>query len=172
MLRHDVRKGLAVGVGGGVAAGTILLAAGFKYYIGGVFFVTAVVLPSVRRLAQAEKRAATFEEIEGRFAPQAKISVTLAGLSGFYMTWKLDAWYRFAEADYWWMQAMVAVWAIFTVVLFIAEPLFLHDWFRTRAARDPEGTFAFVQRAHAVLLTASLVTIAGAMAGAHGWFVF
>ena len=98
--------------------------------------------------------------------------VTLAGLSGFYMTWKLDAWYRFAEADYWWMQAMVAVWAIFTVVLFIAEPLFLHDWFRTRAARDPEGTFAFVQRAHAVLLTASLVTIAGAMAGAHGWFVF
>ena len=142
------------------------------HWIGGVFFVTAVVLPSVRRLAEAEKRAATFEEIEGRFAPQAKVSVTLAGLTGFYMTWKLDAWYRFAQADHWWMHAMVAVWAIFTVVLFVAEPLFLHDWFRARAARDPEDTFAFVQRAHAILLTVSLIAIAGAVAGAHVWFFF
>ena len=43
VLHHDVRKGLAVGVGGGVAAGTILLAAGFKYYIGGVFFANGWV---------------------------------------------------------------------------------------------------------------------------------
>lgn len=142
------------------------------HWIGGVFFVTSVVLPAVRRLTQAEKRAATFEEIEGRFAPQAKVSVTLAGLTGFYMTWKLDAWHRFAETAYWWMHAMVAVWAIFTIILFVAEPLFLHDWFRIRAARDPDGTFRFVQRAHAVLLTASLLTIAGATAGAHGWFFF
>ena len=51
MLRHDVRKGLAVGVGGGVAAGTILLAAGFKYYIGGVFFANGwVEFPAIMRV--------------------------------------------------------------------------------------------------------------------------
>merc|ERR1740117_1030223 len=51
VLRHDVRKGLAVGVGGGVAAGTILLAAGFKYYIGGGFFANGwVEFPQIMRV--------------------------------------------------------------------------------------------------------------------------
>ena len=51
VLRHDVRKGLAVGVGGGVAAGTILLAAGFKYFIGGLFFSAGwVEFPQIMRV--------------------------------------------------------------------------------------------------------------------------
>jgi heme/copper-type cytochrome/quinol oxidase subunit 2 len=84
------------------------------------------------------------------------------------MTWRLDAWDRFAALGYWWMHAMVAVWALFTVILFVAEPLFLHAWFRRRAMRDPEGTAALVLRAHRVLLTVAAVTIVGAVLGAHG----
>jgi hypothetical protein len=71
------------------------------------------------------------------------------------------------------MPAMVFVWAVFTFVLFVAEPIFLHAWFHSRAGRDPVGTFALVQRAHWVLLTLSVITIAGAALGAHGilfWF--
>ncbi len=140
------------------------------HWIGGVVLVTLVILPAVARLAEPERRIAVFEEIEGRFSRQAKLSVTLAGLSGFWMTERLQAWDRFAEAQFWWMHAMVAVWLIFTVVLFVAEPAFLSAWFRRRAARDPDGTFALIQRAHRVLLTLSLVTVAGAVAGAHGMY--
>jgi len=64
---------------------------------------------------------------------------------------------------------MVAVWAVFTVMLFVAEPLFLHRWFLERARRDPEGTFRRIQRMHLVLLAISLVTVHGAVSGAHGW---
>jgi hypothetical protein len=67
------------------------------------------------------------------------------------------------------MHAMVAVWAVFTVMLFVAEPLFLHRWVLERAKRNPEGTFRRIERMHRVLLTISLVTAAGAVAGAHGW---
>jgi hypothetical protein len=63
---------------------------------------------------------------------------------------------------------MVAVWAIFTIVLFVAEPLVLHRWFHARATRDPEGTFRLVLRLHRVLLGVSLLTVAGAVLGAHG----
>lgn len=70
--------------------------------------------------------------------------------------------------SFWWMHAMVMVWAIFTFVLFIAEPLFLHAWFRKCALRDPEGTFRIVLRMHVILLTASFATIAGAVLGVHG----
>lgn len=139
------------------------------HWIGGLAFVTAVVLPAVFRLSDSARRVAAFEEIEGRFSAHAKVSVTLAGLSGLYMTWRLDAWDRFAEAAYWWMHAMVVIWALFTMVLFIAEPLFLQAWFHRRAARDPDGTLAWIRRAHWILLTASAITLAGAVLGAHGW---
>jgi len=66
-------------------------------------------------------------------------------------------------------QPQLLVWAIFTVMLFIAEPLFLHRWFLERAQRDPEGTFRRIEHMHWVLLTISLVTVVGAVAGSHGW---
>jgi uncharacterized membrane protein len=138
------------------------------HWIGGVALVTMVILPSVARMSDPSGRMQTFEEIEGRFSFQAKFSVTVAGLSGFYMTFRTDAWYRFADPQFWWMPAMVLVWAVFTFVLFVAEPAFLHAWFHRRAQRDPAGTFALVQLAHWVLLTLSALTIAGAALGAHG----
>lgn len=141
------------------------------HWIGGVTLVTLVILPAIRHFSEPGRRVALFEEVEGRFAFQAKISVTLAGLSGFYMTWGLEAWDRFEDPGFWWMHAMVLVWALFTVVLFVAEPLFLHDWFRRRAARDAEGTFALVLRFHRILLTFSILTIAGAVLGGHGSFL-
>lgn len=142
------------------------------HWIGGVTLVTLVILPAIARFSEPGRRAGLFDEIEGRFAFQAKISVTLAGLSGFYMTWRLEAWDRFADPAFWWMHAMVLVWTLFTFVLFIAEPLFLHDWFHRRAERDADGTFALVLRFHRVLLTLSLLTIAGAVLGGHGSFLF
>lgn len=138
------------------------------HWIGGVAMVTLVLLPGLMRAVPGPERLALFEMIEGRFGAQAKISTLLAGASGLWMTWELDAWGRFADPAAWWMTAMLAVWAIFTVVLFVAEPLVLHRWFHTRSLRDPEGTFRLVLRFHRVLLALSLVTVAGAVLGAHG----
>jgi uncharacterized membrane protein len=140
------------------------------HWIGGVTMVTLVLLPGLMSLGAAPERLGLFELIEGRFAWQARVSTLLAGASGFYMTYRLEAWNRFLDPDFWWMHAMVLVWAIFTVVLFAAEPLFLHRWLRERAARDPDGTFRLVRRQHAILLTLSLLTVAAAVIGAHGGF--
>jgi uncharacterized membrane protein len=138
------------------------------HWIGGVAMVTLVILPAVTRLAEPTRRLALFEAVEGRFGAQARYSVTLAGLTGFYMTYELDAWGRFLDPDYWWIHAMVLVWAVFTLILFVAEPLFLHAWFRRRALRDPEGTLTRVLAAHVVLLAVAALTILGAVLGAHG----
>ncbi|MBB5518459.1 hypothetical protein [Amphiplicatus metriothermophilus] len=138
------------------------------HWIGGVFMATAVILPAIARLAEPERRVALFEAVERRFSSQAKLSVTLAGLTGFYITHRYDAWGRFLDPGYWWMHAMTLVWALFAFVLFVAEPLFLHAWFRRRAAAAPESTFMLIQRFHFCLLIVSLVTIGAAVLGAHG----
>jgi len=138
-------------------------------WIGGVGFVTSVLLPAVRRLKTPAERVAFFDAIERRFAWQARATTLLAGLTGFYMTMRLDLWSRFYSTTYWWMHAMVAVWLLFTTMLFVAEPLVLHRWFQKRAMSDPEGTFALIERMHRVLLAVSLITVLGAVAGSHGW---
>ena len=138
------------------------------HWIGGVTMVTAVILPAIDRIVDDNDRLRVFEAIEGRFSRQARMSTAIAGLSGFYMTWRLSAWDRFLDPAFWWMHAMVGVWAIFTFVLFVAEPLFLHRWLRERAGHDPDGTFRLVIRLHWALLSLSLVTVAAAVLGAHG----
>jgi len=142
---------------------------GVVLWIGGVAFVTTVLLPAVRRLKPPEERVEFFETLERRFAWQARGTTLLVGATGFHLVAAWDLRGRFASPAYWWMHAMVAVWAIFTVMLFVAEPLFLHRRLIERAKRDPEGTFHRIERMHWVLLTISLVTVLGAVAGAHGW---
>lgn len=141
-------------------------------WIGGVGMVTTVVLPAARRLERPEERLAFFEAIEHRFAWQARLTVLLAGVSGLYMVARLDLWAGFLSPAYWWLDAMAAVWAVFAVALFIAEPLFLDRWLRERARRAPDATFALIQRFHWVMLTLSLITIFGAVAGSHGLTFF
>jgi uncharacterized membrane protein len=138
------------------------------HWIGGVSLVTLVLIPAAMGTAQPERRLALFDAVEERFARQARISVPLAGLSGFYMTARLDAWERFADPAFWWMGAMLLVWCLFMVVLFVAEPLFLHRWFQARARAAPDAAFALLRRAHLLALALSAVTVLGAVLGAHG----
>ncbi len=141
-------------------------------WIGGVAMVTTVVLPAVRRTQIGEDRLRSFEAVERRFAWQARSAIVLAGLTGFHMCWRLDLWERFREAGFWWMHAMVGVWTLFALVLFVAEPLILHRHFRNWATAKPVAAFAWLNRAHWLLVLLSVVTILGAVAGSHGGSIF
>ena len=90
-------------------------------WIGGVATVTTVLLPAVRRFKSVEERVAFFETIERRFAWQARGTTVLAGASGFYMMYRMNLWSAFLTIEYWWLDAMVAVWLVFTLMLFIIE---------------------------------------------------
>ena len=132
--------------------------------------VTTVIIPAIKKMKSKEEQIETFEKIEGRFALQAKITTLLTGLSGFYMLYVLNAWDRYFDFMFWWVHAMTLVWIIFTVVLYILEPLVLHGLFKKYTIQNPDRTFSFIHKAHWVLLTLSLITTAGAVAGSHGWF--
>lgn len=135
-------------------------------WIGGVWFVTFVVMPAIIRNEPPQSRLMAFHRIEQGFAPQARVWVLLAGISGFWMTWRADLWVRFGEKSFWWMYAMVALWALFAVMLFVIEPLFLHR--RMARSPSPDADFHRMVTMHRVLSVVALITILGAMAGAHG----
>jgi uncharacterized membrane protein len=150
-----------------VALARVLHVLAIVLWIGGVGMVTTVILPAARRIKGAAERLAFFEAIERRFGWQARVTTLVAGASGFYMLARMDLWLGFLSIEYWWLHAMVAVWLLFTLVLFVAEPLFLHRWLSERARRAPDSTFALIQWFHWILLMLSLITIVGAVAGSH-----
>jgi uncharacterized membrane protein len=135
-------------------------------WIGGVAFVTLVVMPTVRASAPEDERMHAFHRIESHFAPQARWWVALAGLSGLWMVHRGAMWGRFLEPRFWWMHAMVALWLLFMLMLFVIEPLLSHE--RLVGTADPARAFTRLERMHRLALLAAVVTIAGAVAGSHG----
>jgi len=141
---------------------------GVVLWIGGVAFVTTTLIPSLRKMPDGDKRLALFEQLEGKFAFQARIVTLLTGLSGFYMMAYMNAWDRYQQPQFWWIHLMTVIWLIFTLVLFVLEPLVLHRLFRKLATENSDMAFARLHRMHWILLILSLITIFGTVAGAHG----
>lgn len=136
-------------------------------WIGGLAFVTLVILPSARRAATAAQALAIFEAAEAPFSRIARWAVALAGASGFWLLDGLHLWYRFTDPHFWWMHAMAGLWSIFMLALFVLEPLWLHRAFHRWALLQPDRAFAWALWLHRLLLLAATVTIAGAVMGSH-----
>lgn len=142
---------------------------GVVLWIGGVGFVTTILVPSLKEITDTKQRLALFEKLEGKFAFQARIVTLMTGASGYYMLSFMNAWDRYQSLQFWWMHLMTFIWGIFTLVLFVLEPLFLHKWFMTQAEKNSERTFNIIHRMHKILLTLSLVAVLGAVMGSHGF---
>jgi uncharacterized membrane protein len=141
-------------------------------WIGGVAFVTTVLLPAIRRQKTPRERREQFDQIERRFAWQARISTVVVGVTGFYMLYRFDMWDRFRYAAYWWLDAMVAVWLVFTTMLFVVEPLGLDRRLLALSELKAEASFKAVEWLHRLLLIISLITVFGAVMGSHGLRLF
>lgn len=145
---------------------------GVVIWIGGVAFVTTVLIPAIRKLPNGSERIRLFEQLESRFASQARVVTLLTGGSGFYLLHGMQAWNRYTDPGFWWIHLMTFVWLAFTIVLFILEPAFLHRRFVELATRDSDRAFRLLHAMHWFLLTLSLVAIVGAVAGSRGLLRF
>ena len=154
----------------GMAIALALHVLSIVLWIGGVGFATAALIPALRTVRDSEQRIAMFQAVESRFAPIARASIIVAGATGVYMVYRLDAWAWYAIPSYWWMHAMVLVWLLFAALLFIVEPFIVHRRFAVHARAAPDATFRKMQVLHWVLVVLAVVTILGAVAGSHGLF--
>jgi uncharacterized membrane protein len=141
-------------------------------WIGGVTFMTMIILPAIRRDEFGENWLKAFHSAERRFVWVARTAALIVGATGFYIVARLDLWQRFASARFWWMPAMLGLWLVFMAVLSVAEPLILNRRFDIWAAANPREAFTALQRGHIVLVVLSLLTVFGAVAGSHGWMPF
>ena len=138
-------------------------------WIGGVSFVTVVLVPLLRTNKDMDSLT-LFNQIENRFAYIARAVVLIAGISGFYMVYQLNAWDRFFDLTFFWMHAMLILWLMFMVALFIVEPFFLKDHGRMVKQKHNISNLRKTQIVHWILLSLSLVVVVISVLGAHGFF--
>ena len=141
------------------------------HWIGGLAFVTLIVLPLARLRSTRKEGVALFQSVERRFAAQVRFSILLAGATGLWMTYRMDLWGRFVDPHFWWMSAMLGFWVVFVFMVFVMEPL-VRQRLEQQARLDPTSTLRRITRLHAFLLTLAALTVLGAVVGAHGFDVF
>lgn len=127
-------------------------------WIGGVAFVTTITLPMLASWPAAH-RFAVFSEMERRFGAQARILVVAAGLSGGALLVRLRLTGLLGRPQGAWLDGMIGFWTLFALLLFVAEPLFLHRKMSELAQRDPNRVHALLLRGHRLLLALAVIVI-------------
>lgn len=140
---------------------------GVVWWLGGVAFVTLAFLPALRHDATIN-RSALLMTIEHRFAPQARIALVLVGLSGGYLLVITGLWHVLPQMAFWWLDAMIAYWFVFILMLFVIEPLGILRRV-VFSGNNPERGWRRFHTMHVVLLAAGVIITAAAAAGSHGY---
>lgn len=137
-------------------------------WIGGVFFVTFVLLPALKHFP-LDERLSLFERLERRFGWIARAAIIFAGISGVVLGNFLQVWQRLHESRLWPIHLMIAVWAIFALLLFVLEPLVVHRKFHEFAQRHTVKAMRAAAVMHYVLCALAMTAVAAGVMLAHGW---
>jgi uncharacterized membrane protein len=141
------------------------------HWIGGLAFVTFVVLPLAASRAKGKEAVDLFKIVEEKFSAQVRFSIPVVGATGLWMTYRMDLWSRFSDPHFWWMDAMLGLWLVFMLIVFVVEPL-LHHRLEAKAQVAPFVVLRRMFFMHIVLLALAAVAAFGAIAGAHGLMFF
>lgn len=141
---------------------------GVIWWIGGLAFVTTILLPDLRR--DPESAMPRFRAFEHRFAPQVRIALLLVGASGGWMLYQLGLWRALDNPALWWVYAMIGLWTLFMLMLFVLGP----SGVLKRVMSGPTDSkvaqrLARMHHLHIALLVIALITIVGAVTGGHGY---
>ena len=142
-------------------------------WIGGLGFVTMMVLPAVIKNPNALEKVLQFQRIEHRFAPVAKLYNLIVGVSGFYMLFYMGSESLLFTREGASLTFMTVVWVFWAVMLFGLEPLvikkLLERMIRGNEEMDIDSIFAKVAKLHWVLLFISLAACGAGVVFAHGY---
>jgi len=141
---------------------------GVIWWIGGLTFVTLVLLPELRRdptTAQQRLRA-----VESRFAPQVRAALLVVGASGGWMLYRLGLWQVLHVPAFWWLGAMLALWTVFFLMLFVLGPSgVLKRIMSGPTEQNVAQRLARMHYLHILLWILAVITVAGAVVGSHGF---
>ncbi len=147
---------------------------GVILWIGGLAFITILVIPATIKNPNALEKVLQFQRIEHKFAPIARVYNLIVLISGFYMFFSLGLEEVIFTSSGMPLLFMTVVGIFWFIMLFGLEPLIIKKVL-DRMAKKPEemnidSIFAVMNKLHWVLLTISLLASGAGVIVAHGYF--
>ena len=143
-------------------------------WVGGLAFITILILPMIIKMPDALQKALLFQRIEHRFAPLARYYVAIVGVSGFIMFFQMELMDILFTRSGYFLLFMMVIWVFWVIMLFGLEPIIIKKMLDNMAkkgeAMEIETVFARMNRLHWVLLALSLAASASGAIFAHGLF--
>lgn len=144
-------------------------------WIGGLGFITILILPMVVKMPDALQKVLLFQRIEHRFAPIARYYTVIVGVTGFSMFFILDLTSIVFTKEGMFLLLMIAIWVFWVVMLFGLEPLIVKrilDNLSQQKGKDLEieDLFNRMNILHFVLLFLSLTAATSGIIFAHSHF--
>lgn len=143
-------------------------------WIGGLAFVTFIVLPMAIKTPDPLQKVLMFQRVEHRFAGLARIYNVITGISGFIMMFMMG-WQRllFTRAGIP-LTVMTLIWVFWFVMLWGLEPLVIKKMLQRMMQQGEkmaiETVFARMNRLHYGMVFISMVASIGGVLVAHGPF--
>ena len=145
-------------------------------WIGGLGFITILILPMIVKMPDALQKVLLFQRIEHRFAPLARYFTAIVGASGFVMFYLMDLGDVVFEEEGRFLLFMIIVWIFWVIMLFGLEPLIIKRVLDGMAKQEEvmgrkleiEDVFNLMNKLHWVLLTLSLSAATSGAIFAHG----
>lgn len=141
-------------------------------WIGGLVFVTGIILPMAIKTPDTFQKVLLFQRVEHRFAPLAKVYNIVTGVSGFTMVYMMG-WEKlyFTKAGLP-LTFMTGIWVFWFIMLIGLEPIvikkMLENMLKQSDKMDVDAVFKKLNRLHWVMVAISIAaSIAGALT-AHG----
>ncbi|MFZ3071778.1 MAG: hypothetical protein WA162_00850 [Thermodesulfobacteriota bacterium] len=144
-------------------------------WIGGLGFITILVLPLIIKMPDPLQKVLFFQRIEHKFAPMARVYNAITGITGFtmmFMTGAQSVLFTRAGLP---LLFMSGVWVFWAIMLFGLEPIIIRRMLDNMAKggkkMEIEAVFSRMNRLHLALLALSLAAVAAGAAFAHGFFI-
>lgn len=145
-------------------------------WIGGLAFVTIIILPMAINTKDSLQKVLTFQRVEHRFAKLARIYNVVTGVSGFIMLY-LSGWHKmlFTRQGIP-LTFMTMTWVFWFVMLWGLEPIvikkMLDKMLKSGEKMDIDGVFLKMNRLHWFMVALSLAAAAAGALTAHGTALF
>jgi len=136
-------------------------------WIGGVAFVTTIIIPTITGMEDSLAKALMFQRIESRFAKQAWYYIVVTGLSGAGLLYVTGKFRLLFTVDGIGITAMVIVWFLYLIVLTFEKKIFAFLFGGSREL-DPKKIFFILGTFHWVVLVISLLAVFLGVISGHG----
>jgi len=140
---------------------------GVVLWIGGVAFVTLVLLPLIHAMEDPLQKALVFQGAEHRFARIVRGVLAVVAVTGLFNLHAKGLYSLMATPAGWWLDLMIGVLVAYALLIFGLEKALFKRIFKDAAKMDPGRVFRRMIVFHWVVLALSLLAVAGGVWGTY-----